>query len=170
MAHQSEQIKEFRKQLARGMIQPAYKELLGYIMGLRTHFQKKYPEFGVPGGVYAGYLDMTYFALVPSSFKERCLKIAVVFNYAAFRFEVWLSAVNRQVLAQYFKLFMESGWNRYPIVGPSENPDAVIVHVLEDDPDFDRPDELTERIETEVQKFIADLEEFLGAHRRIEIK
>jgi hypothetical protein len=40
---------------------------------------------------------MTYFAVVPPSLKRRARKIAIVFNYEAFRFEAWLSATNRQL-------------------------------------------------------------------------
>ena len=61
------------------------------MMDLRTHFKDRYPKYSV-SGLYQGYLDMTYFAVVPPSFKRRGLKIAIVFNYGAFRFEAWLAA------------------------------------------------------------------------------
>ena len=34
---------------------------------------------------------MTYFALFPASLKCRGLKVTIVFNYEAFRFEAWLA-------------------------------------------------------------------------------
>ena len=39
---------------------------------------------------------MTYFALFPDALKKHNLKLATVFNYQTFRFEVWLAARNRQ--------------------------------------------------------------------------
>lgn len=56
---------------------------------------------------------MTYFSVIPKSIKERKLKIAIVFLHTAFRFEAWLSGLNRQVQTQYWELFKDSGWNKY---------------------------------------------------------
>jgi len=58
---------EYKNQLEKGIVQKAYKGLMEYIMGLRTHFMKKYPEYDVPGSIYFGYMDMTYFSIVPKS-------------------------------------------------------------------------------------------------------
>ncbi len=77
---------EFRRQLRDGSTQRAYAALLAYMLGLRTHFKDSHPDTRV-SGLYQGYLDMTYFALFPPHLKPRDLKIAIVFNYAAFRFE-----------------------------------------------------------------------------------
>ena len=57
---------ELRMQLRTGAIQKAYKTLLGYMMDLRIHFQNRYPSFSI-SGLYQGYMDMTYFAIVPPS-------------------------------------------------------------------------------------------------------
>lgn len=66
------------------------------MMDLRIHFKNRYPNYSI-SGLYQGYLDMTYFAIVPPALKQRDLKIAIVFNYDAFRFEAWLAGTNRQV-------------------------------------------------------------------------
>ncbi|HAV77390.1 MAG TPA: hypothetical protein DCX53_08555 [Anaerolineae bacterium] len=158
-----ESMLEYKKQLKKGAIQQAYKGLIEYIMGLRTYFQKKYPEYFVSGSIYYGYMDMTYFALVPSSLKKHRLKIAVVFNYETFRFEVWLSGANRQVLEKYWTLIKESGWNKYRLVPQEEKwVDSILEHVLVEDPDFSEPDSLTTQIEKATLKFTRDVENFLS--------
>lgn len=86
-----ENMVQFRKQLAKGAIQRAYRGLIEYMMSLKTHFVNKNPDFSVSGSLYSGYMDMTYFSVFPPSLKDRDLKIAVVFVYDTFRFEVWLS-------------------------------------------------------------------------------
>lgn len=73
-------IEAFRRQLRSGAIQRAYRALLSYMMGLRTHFKNKYPDSTV-SALYQGYMDMTYFAIAPPPLKQRDLKIAIVFNY-----------------------------------------------------------------------------------------
>lgn len=74
-------MEKFRRQLEQGSIQKAYRALLSYMMGLRTHFMN---AGSTVSGLYQGYMDMTYFALFPSSLKHRNLKIAIVFDYDAF--------------------------------------------------------------------------------------
>jgi hypothetical protein len=59
-------IEELQGQLRKGDIQRAYRALLSYMMGLRTHFKNNLSGSTV-SGLYQGYMDMTYFALFPSS-------------------------------------------------------------------------------------------------------
>jgi hypothetical protein len=154
-------LNEYRKQLEKGAIQAAYQGLMEYIMGLRTHFKNKYPEYAVSGSIYYGYMDMTCFSIFPKSLKERQLKIALVFLHEAFRFEVWLSGKNKQVLTKYWKLFKESEWNKYKIVTPAKGVDSIVEYILVDNPDFSDLDALTKRIEQGTLKFIQDVERFL---------
>ena len=90
-----ESMVEYRKQLEKGAIKEAYRGLMDYIMGLKSYFSNKYPEYSVSGSIYCGYMDMTYFSLVPELLKRRKLKVAIVFVHETFRFEVWLSGQNK---------------------------------------------------------------------------
>jgi hypothetical protein len=103
-------INEYRNQLQTGTIQKAYRGLMEYIMGFRTHFTQKHPDYAISGSIYHGYMDMTYFSVFPKSIKERKLKIAIVFLHEAFRFEAWLSGINRQVQKQYWELTNSTTW------------------------------------------------------------
>ncbi|GAP12503.1 hypothetical protein LARV_00238 [Longilinea arvoryzae] len=157
-----ESMNEYRKQLEKGVISKAYKGLMEYILELRTHFQNSHPDFSVPGSIYFGYMDMTYFSILPQPLKDRKLKIAIVFLHEAFRFEVWLAAVNKQVQTQYWKLFKESGWKQYRLVSTPQGADSILEFVLVDNPDFTDLAALTQQIEAGTLKFIADIEDFLA--------
>lgn len=156
-----EWMQEYRKQLEKGVIQKAYKGLMDYMMALKTHVKTTYPEYAVSGSLYAGYMDMTYFAVVPPAFKPRQLKIAIVFLHEAFRFEVWLSGANKQVQAHYWKLFQDKGWNTYPLVATTKRADAIIESMVTDQPDFRDLDTLTHQIERATVTFIQEIERFL---------
>jgi hypothetical protein len=151
----------FQRELKKGSIQKAYKVLLSYMLSLRTHFTKSHAQFAV-SGLYQGYMDMTYFALFPPSLKEHGLKIAIVFNYDAFRFEAWLAAANRKIQKQYWELLKDSQWPRCRIVEPAKGIDSILECDLADGPDLDSPDTLTPRIETTALSFIKDIERFLS--------
>ena len=158
-----EYMTEYGKQLEKGAIQKAYKGLMEYIMDLRTHFINKYPDYFV-SGIYYGYMDMTYFSFFPKSFKDRKLKIAIVFIHAALRFEVWLAGYNKQVQSRYWKLFKESDWNKYHLVSTTQGADSILEYVLVGNPEFNDLDTLTKQIERETLKFIKDVESFLSKH------
>lgn len=159
-----EDLAEFRRELRTGSVQRAYAALLAYMLGLRTHFKDSHPDTRV-SGLYQGYLDMTYFALFPPHFKPHDLKIAIVFNYAAFRFEAWLAGSNRQVQRRYWELFRDSRWPDYRVVAPAPGVDAIVECDLAVDFDLSNPDALTARIEAGTAAFINDMARFLEDQR-----
>lgn len=164
MASFSSCMPEFKRQLQQGKIIKAYQGLLEYIRSLRSRFQQNHPEWSVPGTIYYGYLDMTYFALIPGSLKDRQLKIALVFSYEAFRFEVWLSGANREVQSRTWSVIKASGWDRYPLAEDPKKQDHILRHTLVEDPDFSDLAALTLRIDSGTQDFIQAVESFLGDH------
>ena len=156
-----ESVSEYREQLKKGAIQHAYRGIMEYIMGLRTYFNNRCPDYAVSSNLYFGYMDMTYFACFPPALKERKLKIAVVFLHEEFRFEVWLAAANKQVQTQYWKQIKDSGWDKYRLVPSTQGADSIIEHVLVDGPDFRDLDALTRQIEEGTLAFIQDVEKFV---------
>ncbi len=156
-----DQMLEYKSQLEKGFIQQAYRGLMQYMLALRSQFQKNYPDYDVPGNLYAGYMDMTYFAVIPAFLKERRLKAAVVFLHENFRFEVWLSGYNRQVQAQYWQIIKDAKLQQYRLVADPLKADSILEHVLVDNPDFSDLAGLTREIEEGTLRFILDIESFL---------
>ncbi len=152
----------YREQLQNGTIQEAYKGLMEYILSLKTHFKNRHPAYAVPSNIYFGYMDMTYFSIVPETLKERGLKIAIVFLHREFRFEAWLAGVNKDVQADYWKRINESGWKKYRLVPTLKGADSILEHVVVDNPDFNDLDALTNKIEQETVLFIREVEKFLS--------
>ncbi len=156
-----EYVNEYREQLKKGAIQKAYKGLMEYILELRTSLKNKYPDYYVSGSIYYGFMDMTYFAFYPKSFHERNLKIAIVFLHEKCKFEVWLAGFNKQVQTRYWKYIKESGWNKYHLVPTIKGSDSILEHTVVENPDFSDLATLTKQIESEIMKFIQDVEIFL---------
>jgi hypothetical protein len=157
-----QEMDELRRQLRTGAIQKAYRALLGYMMDLRTRFKNRYPSYSI-SGLYQGYMDMTYFAVVPPSLKLRDLKIAIVFNYEAFRFEAWLAGANRQVQRKYWELFRDSRWTEYRVVKPATGVDSIMECSLAEEFDFGDLESLTASVEENAAEFIDNVEGFLSA-------
>ncbi len=160
----NDSIKEYQNLLKNGNIQKAYKGLMDYIMELRTHFERNLPKYSVSGSIYPGYMDMTYFSVIPESLKKRSLKIAIVFIHELCRFEVWLSGYNKQVQAKYWDLIKESKWDKYHLVPSIKGVDSILESVLVENPDFNDSKSLTSQIEQGTLSFIDDIECFLSQH------
>jgi hypothetical protein len=74
---------------------------------------------------------------------------------------VWLAAVNKTVQKEYWEKIKASGWLKYPPIVTITGADAIIEHVLLEDPDFNNLDALTAAIETGTMEFIKDIESLL---------
>lgn len=157
-----DQMQEYTQQLQKGSIQQAYKGLLQFMLGLRNELGSAHPEIAVPGSFYAGYMDMSYFSLVPAALKERGLKIAVVYLHEASRFEVWLSAANKKIQARYWELIVRSGWRKYRLVPSTQGYDSILEDVLAESPDFSDLPALSAQITQGTLAFIADVEAYLA--------
>jgi len=156
-----EHMHEYRKMLEKGHVQEAYMGLMDYIGDLRTYLKNKYPEYSL-SGIYQGYMDMTYFSFTPDSLKSLKLKIAVVFIYDTFKFEVWLAGSNKNVQKEYWELLKKGGLQKYHLPSDIKGIDFIVENVLVENPDFGDLDILTEEIEDGTTKFIGDVVEFLS--------
>jgi hypothetical protein len=152
---------EYKKQLAIGNIQIAYRGLIEYMMELKNFFKKKYPDFSVPGNLYQGYMDMTYFALFPGDLKKRKLKIAIVLIHDKMKIEIWLSGINKQIQTKYWNILKSKELNPYQLPKTLKGADSIIEFILTDNPDFNDPEALTKQIESGTLKFIKDIKELL---------
>ena len=149
-------ISDYQHQLQKGTIQKAYREILGFISGLKVHLKRKYPEYQV-SGLYQGYMDMTYFSFTPAELKERNLKIALVYLHEENRFEAWLSAVNRSVAEEYIQKLKDFDDMGYMISKTPLGVDYITTRILTDSPDFDDQKKLTEEIEIRGLSFIRSM-------------
>ncbi len=159
-----EDMAELHKQLGKGSIQKAYRALIAYMQGLRAQYASRYGEAAV-STLYQGYMDMTYFAVFPPALKPHNLKVAIVFNYEAFRFEIWLVARNRKLQRQYWELFRDSQWLEYQVVAPASGVDAIVEYDLAGDFNFGDPEAMTVQINHAAAAFIDEMERSLSRHQ-----
>lgn len=162
MATLQENMNEYKSQLRRGAIQAAHRGLMEYMLSLRTHFSNTYPQSGVSGSLYYGSMDMTFFSIQPPAFKQRNLKVVVVFTYENFRFEAWLAGANKQVQKKYWQLFKQSTHHPFQLVTSIQGADAILEQVLVAEPNFDDLPELTHQLEIGTRAFIQELEQYLA--------
>ncbi|MBE0687385.1 MAG: hypothetical protein IH585_15450 [Anaerolineaceae bacterium] len=157
-----EAMMEYKQQMQLGVIPRAYRGIMDYMLGLKAYLQAEYPAYNVSGSMYFGYMDMSYFSFFSDSLQTRKLKTGIVFIHESCQFEAWLFGVNKQVQKLYWQLIKDNGWNQYPLVATTRGEDAILTHVLIEDPNFDDLDALTNQIEKGAVKFIQDVEDFFS--------
>jgi len=152
-------LEELQRLLGEGAVQRAYTTIVDYMSGLRTDIVSSHEEWSV-GGVYQGRFDMIYFPLFMPSLSVRGLKLAVVFDYVAFRFQVWLAARNRTIQRRYWQLLRDGGWPSASLVEPAVGVDAIVMLDVADGVDLEDPDMLTVSLKGAVKTLLGDLERF----------
>lgn len=139
-----------------GKIQRAYRGIMEFMSSLRSRLEVTHPDY-VVSAMYAGYMDMTYFAFTPSVLKEKRLKIAIVYLHPDHRFEVWLGAINRNVQKETFRQLKGKDLLGYKVGEIKPGEDAILSSILVDHPDFDAKEMLESLIEEGTLKFIQDV-------------
>lgn len=145
--------------LKKGEIQTAYKKIIDFIGKLRAEFIERYKDYEA-GGIYQGYMDMSYFSLTSKPLKDKGLKIAVVYLHEKKTFEVWLSARNREIIKKYQPV-IGGATNNVSFFHDNNNEDALIESVLTDEPDFEDEHLLIDTICKGTQKFIDEISNIL---------
>jgi hypothetical protein len=56
----NQHILEYQRQLRKGEIQKAYKGIMTFMAGLKSHLEKTHPDT-VTSALYFGYMDMTLY-------------------------------------------------------------------------------------------------------------
>jgi hypothetical protein len=105
---------------------------------------------------------MTYLPVTTEILKSNVLKVAIVFNYTKFQFEIWLSAVNRKKRDELLNLIFKSKWNKYKTVENNENADAIVEFKIKGTDEFGDKNKIVSIIAREATKFIDEIESFVG--------
>lgn len=154
-------ILEYKLQLTKGQIQKAYKGIMTFMSELRSYLENRYPDFSA-SGLYAGYMDMTYFAMTPADLKVKKLKIAIVYLHEVGNFEVWLAGNNRKIQVEYIDYLSGKNIGNYKLSKVLPGVDSIIETILVEHPDFDHPEDLIVQIERKMINFIEDLSTIIG--------
>lgn len=161
METNQELINYFELQLRKGKIQKAYKLIFDFMSGLRNQLKSSHSEYEIPTSMYHGYMDMTYFPIFTKKLKKHKLKTAVVFNYKAFRIEVWLSAANKNVQKKYWEKLKHKTLDKYIIIEPQKGIDSILEYHIPGNYNFNDIDLLRKKAANSVIMMIEDMEEII---------
>lgn len=148
----------YRAALEQGGIQTAYEHLLKYVMTLKAHCEKVFPDKYSFGNVSPGYMDFTYSPFFDADLRSKKLRFGIVLNHKKMRFELWLMGQNAGVQKEYWNLLKETKWNQ----GQSTMPKySVLETVLVETPDFNDSDALSLKIEQATMAVIDEISNYI---------
>ena len=152
----NEYVIAYQKQLQEGKIQIAYKGIMSFMGNLKSYLSDMHSDYLV-GALYFGYMDMTYFAISTDKLKNKQLKIAVVYLHQENCFELWLSATNKKIQAQYIDKLKDKDLKGYKLSVSEPGIDSIIESRIIDHPNFNEQANLKVELDKLTQKFIKDI-------------
>ena len=156
----NEYVIAYQKQLQEGKIQIAYKGIMSFMGNLKSYLSEMHSDYLV-GALYFGYMDMTYFAITTTELKDKQLKIAVVYLHHENCFELWLSATNKKIQAQYIDKLKDKDLKGYKLSVSQPGIDSIIESRIIDHPNFNELTYLRVELDKLTQKFIEDIKEMI---------
>lgn len=156
----NDDIREYTERLKEGAIPRAYRGIMTFMSELLRRMSASSPDYAA-SALYAGFMDMTYFAITPPALKSRNLKVAVVYLHEENRFEVWIGGGNRKIQAEYIEKLSSADIGSYTLSKVGPGIDSIIEKRLVERPNFEDKEALIHRLENDVTAFIGDMIELL---------
>jgi len=151
---------EYYKQLDKGYIIIAYREIISFMSSLKSSLEKDLNDYQI-GNIYQGYMDMTYFPITNLKLKEEKLKVAVVFLHKEARFELWLSGTNKIIQKYHIDKFRKIEIGKYKLSDPNPGVDSILEYIILERPNFEQQAEIANIIKEKILEFFEDIIELL---------
>ena len=90
-------IEEYKNIMKNTNLQKGYQEIIKLFRYLKIYFEKEMPEFKFTSNIVENNMDYSYFQFTNDKLKKNKLKIVFVFIHKEFKFQIWLSGINRNI-------------------------------------------------------------------------
>ena len=152
---------EYKKQLKKGHVQKAYKQILDFLSSFRLHLEKNHTHLSLSNSVQNYYLEVSYFFILTEKLKKEKLKIVLFFYHESFTFDVWLSGNNKAVRKKFVEKIPAKTLKKFTSKISEDDVFSIVRHTLVSDADFKDSDALNITLEKGLLKFTADVENIL---------
>ena len=104
-------IEEYKNIIENTNLQKGYQEIIKLFRYLKIYFEKEMPEFKFTSNIVENNMDYSYFQFTNDKLRENKLKIVFVFIHKDFKFQIWLSGINRNIQEKYFNIYKNTKYN-----------------------------------------------------------
>ena len=148
----SKYINEYKKIIQTTDIQLGYKELINSIKHLKSYLQKEMKNFIFSKNIVENNLEYTYFHFTNKELKSHGLKLVLVFTHKEFKFEIFLSGVNRQKQINFFNDIKDKKIKYILSNNPSKT-DYVLKYEINNNFNYETIEEISIDIYSDIQEF-----------------
>ena len=148
----SKYINEYKKIIQTTDIQLGYKELINSIKHLKSYLQKEMKNFNFSKNIVENNLEYTYFHFTNKELKSHGLKLVLVFTHKEFKFEIFLSGVNRQKQINFFNDIKDKKIKYILSNNPSKT-DYVLKYEINDNFNYETLEEISIDIYSDIKEF-----------------
>ena len=148
----SKYINEYKKIVQTTDIQLGYKELINSIKHLKSYLQKEMKNFIFSKNIVENNLEYTYFHFTNKELKSHGLKLVLVFTHKEFKFEIFLSGVNRQKQINFFNDIKDKKIKYILSNNPSKT-DYVLKYEINDNFNYETLEEISIDIYSDIKEF-----------------
>lgn len=148
----SKYINEYKKIVQTTDIQLGYKELINSIKHLKSYLQKEMKNFIFSKNIVENNLEYTYFHFTNKELKSHGLKLVLVFTHKEFKFEIFLSGVNRQKQINFFNDIKDKKIKYILSNNPSKT-DYVLKYEINNNFNYETIEEISIDIYSDIQEF-----------------
>ena len=148
-------IEEYKNIIQTTNLQRAYQEQIKFFRYLRNCLQKEMVDLKFTGNIVENNMDYSYFQITNFNLKQEGLKIVFVFLHQQFKYQIWLSGVNRQEQLKKINMYQKS--TNYNLTSNPIKTDYIIRKDVETKFDYNNLEKLINDLKEEIYSFINDI-------------
>ena len=148
-------IEEYKKIIQTTNLQKGYQEIIKFFRYLRNYLQKEMNDFYFTGNIVENNMDYSYFQFTNEKLKKKGLKIVFVFLHKEFKYQIWLSGVNRQAQVKCFNTYKNN--NKYNLSPNPNKTDYILSKDIDIESNYDNLENLLDELKKEIYVFINDI-------------
>lgn len=149
-------IEEYKKIIQTTNLQKGYQESIKFFRYLKNYLQKEMNNFKFTANIVENNMDYSYFQFTNEKLKKKGLKIVFVFVHKEFKYQIWLSGVNRQTQVKYSDMYEKN--NKYTISPNPDKTDYIISRDIDIELNYDNLEDLLDNFKKKVYMFINDID------------
>lgn len=148
-------IEEYKNIIQTTNLQRGYQELIKFFRYLRNYLQKEMTNFNFTANIVENNMDYSYFQFTNENLKKKGVKIVCVFLHKEFKYQVWLSGVNRQTQIKCFNMYEKN--NKYTMSPNPDKTDYILSKDINIELNYDNIENLLNNFKKEIYMFIDDI-------------
>lgn len=156
----SKYINDYKNIVQTTNLQNGYQEFIKFFRYLRTYLEKEMNNYDFTNNIVENNMDYSYFQFTNQNLKSRNLKIVIAFIHKEFKYEIWLSGINRKVQLNYFEFLKEKSL-LYILTNNPNKTDYILKSEISGIYNYDDLEQLLIRIKVSIEEFVRNISQYL---------